>query len=155
MKLLLDQLGNNSALAFVYSHGKGDSPRITTHLLDPGIVSGPVFEQSAGALLMSGTLTPPEMYAELLALPKSRVLTKEEYPSPFLSDKRPVAIGAGVTTKYDKRGDDNTNKIRSSIGIAANVFTVVGPLSFTLAQDLTKSNSDETESFNFRIGTSF
>jgi len=50
---------------------------------------------------------------------------------------------------------DDTNKIRSSVGIAANVFTVVGPLSFILAQDLTKSNTDETESFNFRIGTSF
>ncbi|MBO57483.1 MAG: hypothetical protein CMA77_00585 [Euryarchaeota archaeon] len=117
---LLDEIGNNSALAFVYSHGKGDAPRITTYLLDPGIVSGPVFEQSAGALLMSGTLNPPEMYGELLALPKSRILTKEEYPSPFLSDKRPVAIGAGVTTKYNKRGEDNTNKIRSYIrGIAS------------------------------------
>ena len=50
---------------------------------------------------------------------------------------------------------EDTNKIRSSIGIAANVFTVIGPLSFVLAQDITKSNTDETESFNFRIGTSF
>ena len=50
---------------------------------------------------------------------------------------------------------DDTNKIRSSIGVAANVFTVIGPLSFVLAQDITKSNTDETESFNFRIGTSF
>ena len=50
---------------------------------------------------------------------------------------------------------DDTNKIRSSVGMAANVYTVIGPLSFVLAQDLTKSNTDETESFNFRIGTSF
>ena len=50
---------------------------------------------------------------------------------------------------------DNANKIRSSIGIAANVFTVVGPLSFTLAQDLSKSLNDETQAFNFRLGTSF
>ena len=50
---------------------------------------------------------------------------------------------------------DDTNKIRSSVGLAANVFTVIGPLSFVFAQDLTKSNTDETESFNFRIGTSF
>ena len=50
---------------------------------------------------------------------------------------------------------DDTNKIRSSIGVAANVFTAIGPLSFTYAQDLTKAGSDETEEFNFRIGTSF
>jgi len=117
---LLDHLGDNSALAFVYSHGKGDAPRITTHLLDPGVVSGPIFEQAAGAILMSGTLTPPEMYGELLALPKSRPVTQEEYPSPFLSDKRPVAIAAGVTTKYNKRGEDNTAKIRAHIKAIAS-----------------------------------
>ena len=50
---------------------------------------------------------------------------------------------------------DDTNKIRSSIGVAANVYTVIGPLSFIYAQDLTKAGSDETEAFNFRIGTSF
>ena len=50
---------------------------------------------------------------------------------------------------------DDSSKIRSSIGISANVFTAVGPLSFTLAQDLSKSLNDETQTFNFRLGTSF
>ena len=50
---------------------------------------------------------------------------------------------------------DDTNEIRSSIGVAANVFTTVGPLSFTLAQDITKSLNDETQAFSFRLGTSF
>ena len=50
---------------------------------------------------------------------------------------------------------DDTNEIRSSFGISANMFTTVGPLSFTFAQDITKSTNDETESFNFRLGTSF
>ena len=50
---------------------------------------------------------------------------------------------------------DDTNTIRSSIGVAANVYTVIGPLSLVYAQDLTKASTDETESFNFRIGTSF
>tara|TARA_Y100000590_G_scaffold390741_1_gene466798 strand:- start:1580 stop:3823 length:2244 start_codon:yes stop_codon:yes gene_type:complete len=50
---------------------------------------------------------------------------------------------------------DDTNKIRSSVGISANVYTTVGPLSFTLAEDITKATTDETESFNFRLGTSF
>ena len=50
---------------------------------------------------------------------------------------------------------EDSNKIRSSIGMAANVYTIIGPLSFTLAQNLTKASQDETEKFNFRIGTSF
>ena len=50
---------------------------------------------------------------------------------------------------------EETNKIRSAVGISANVFTTIGPLSFTIAQDLAKSENDETETFNFRLGTSF
>ena len=50
---------------------------------------------------------------------------------------------------------DDSNKIRSSVGLAANVFTQIGPLSFVLAQDLSKAINDETETFNFRLGTSF
>ena len=50
---------------------------------------------------------------------------------------------------------DDTNKIRSSAGISANVYTTIGPLSFTFAQSITKAAQDETETFNFRLGTSF
>ena len=50
---------------------------------------------------------------------------------------------------------DDTNKIRSSIGVSANMFTTIGPLSFTVAQDISKSTNDETETFYFRLGTSF
>ena len=50
---------------------------------------------------------------------------------------------------------DDTNTIRSSVGIGANIFTTIGPLSFVLAQAITKSSQDETERFNFRLGTSF
>jgi len=50
---------------------------------------------------------------------------------------------------------DDTNTIRSSVGISANVFTTIGPLSFTMAQDISKADTDETETFNFRLGTSF
>ena len=50
---------------------------------------------------------------------------------------------------------DETNSIRSSVGIGANVYTAVGPLSFVLAQSLSKSTNDQTETFNFQLGTSF
>ena len=50
---------------------------------------------------------------------------------------------------------DDSNKIRSSVGLGANVYTPIGPLSFVLAQDITSASTDETETFNFRLGTSF
>ncbi len=50
---------------------------------------------------------------------------------------------------------EDSNKIRSAIGVAANVYTVIGPLSFTLAKAITKGTNDETQTFSFRIGTSF
>ena len=50
---------------------------------------------------------------------------------------------------------DDSSKIRSSVGIGANVFTPVGPLSFTVSQNLTKASTDVTETFNFALGTSF
>jgi outer membrane protein insertion porin family len=55
---------------------------------------------------------------------------------------------------YDSTLDDSS-KFRSSFGLAADINTVVGPLSFTIAQSITKANTDETETFNFRLGTSF
>ena len=50
---------------------------------------------------------------------------------------------------------DETNKLRSSVGVSANMYTAIGPLSFTAAQHITKATNDETETFNFRLGTSF
>ena len=50
---------------------------------------------------------------------------------------------------------DDSNKIRSAIGLAANVFTPIGPLSWTLSKSITKASTDETETFNFNLGTSF
>jgi len=55
---------------------------------------------------------------------------------------------------YDSTIDDS-NKIRSSTGIAANWMSPLGPITFTLAQNLSKANTDETESFNFNLGTTF
>ena len=52
-------------------------------------------------------------------------------------------------------GIDDSSTLRSSVGISANVYTTVGPLNFTLAQAISKQSTDETEFFNFRLGTSF
>jgi outer membrane protein insertion porin family len=50
---------------------------------------------------------------------------------------------------------DESNKIRSSTGIAIEWFTPIGPLSFSFAQNITKASADKTESFQFNLGTTF
>jgi outer membrane protein insertion porin family len=55
---------------------------------------------------------------------------------------------------YDSSLSD-TNKIRSSIGIGVDWFTVLGPLSFSLSEVIAKEDSDIEESFRFRLGTTF
>tara|TARA_Y100000591_G_scaffold186571_1_gene161070 strand:+ start:914 stop:3154 length:2241 start_codon:yes stop_codon:yes gene_type:complete len=50
---------------------------------------------------------------------------------------------------------DDSNKIRSSAGLAANWYTPVGPLTFSFAHPITKASTDKTEGFRFNLGTSF
>lgn len=55
---------------------------------------------------------------------------------------------------YDSTLDDS-NKIRSSTGVAVGWQSPLGPLTFTLSQNLSKASTDKTESFTFNLGTSF
>jgi len=50
---------------------------------------------------------------------------------------------------------NDSNRIRSSIGVSSNVYTAIGPLSFVFAQPITKESTDTTQTFKFQIGTSF
>ena len=50
---------------------------------------------------------------------------------------------------------DESNKIRSSIGLGVEWFTALGPVSFTLTEAITKVDTDITESFRFNLGTTF
>ena len=50
---------------------------------------------------------------------------------------------------------DDSNKIRSSTGIAIDWFTPIGPLNVSISQPLTKVSTDKTEAFQFNLGTTF
>ena len=54
---------------------------------------------------------------------------------------------------YDSSLD--SSKLRSSVGFGVDWFTVIGPLNFSIAQPITKADTDKTESFRFNIGTTF
>ena len=50
---------------------------------------------------------------------------------------------------------DTSDDIRSSVGIGLDWFSPIGPLNFTLAQPISKSDNDVTETFRFNLGTTF
>ncbi len=54
---------------------------------------------------------------------------------------------------YDSSLDNS--EIRSSIGIALDWFSPIGPMNFSLAHPITKADGDKTESFRFNLGTTF
>ena len=55
---------------------------------------------------------------------------------------------------YDSSIDDKST-LRSSAGVALNLMTPIGPLSFSFANAITKASSDKTETFRFNLGTQF
>ena len=55
---------------------------------------------------------------------------------------------------YDDTIDDS-NKIRSSTGFNTSWISPVGPMSFIISKNIAKASTDKTESFNFRLGTTF
>jgi outer membrane protein insertion porin family len=50
---------------------------------------------------------------------------------------------------------NESNGIRSSVGVTSNVYTPIGPLSFVFALPITEESTDTTQTFKFQIGTSF
>ncbi len=57
--------------------------------------------------------------------------------------------------EVDYNNNLDSNKIRSSTGIAVNWFSPIGPLTFSYALPLSEAKTDITEKFRFQIGTSF
>jgi len=100
---------NKSGLVLVFNNE--NIGRLSCQLLDPSIISKPVFEDSTGSILMSGTLYPPRMYSDILGLSKLRNVTEKEYQSPFENHNKPILVATDVTTKYKQRGPENTQRI--------------------------------------------
>ena len=65
-----------------------------------------------------------------------------------------VDAGSVWGVDYSNSVGDSSH-IRSSTGFGLEWFSPIGPFTFTLAQPLTKIDTDATQSFQFNIGTTF
>ena len=50
---------------------------------------------------------------------------------------------------------DQGNTVRTATGVAVDVITPMGPLSFSFSKPITKADGDTTEGFRFNLGTTF
>ena len=98
-----------------------DGMMLNSRLLDPSTVSAPVFAGFHSSVVMSGTLYPTEVYADILGIPKpSRMLGT--YRSPFPEENRPVFVAGDVTTLYNERGEAMYRKIAGRISDACSAI---------------------------------
>src|SRR5256712_6569173 len=90
-------------------------------LMDPSVLSKLVFGQVHASVLMSGTLFPAEMYAELLGIERDRRVIRT-YGSPFPRTNRLLLAHPFLPTTYAKRSAGVHGLIPGEIiGIASGV----------------------------------
>ncbi len=98
----------------VYKHSYYGVPLIEYRCLDPSIAIKPVIELSSGTLIMSGTLSPIELFSKILGLngTENRV-----YSSIADEDSVKTLIDNTVTSRYSKRGESMMTKYGRRISL--------------------------------------
>jgi len=71
--------------------------------LDPSLAIKPVVEEAHGALIMSGTLTPLELFTEILGLEGAEARTYSAIANP---ENVRTVIDPSVTTRFTERGEE-------------------------------------------------
>ncbi len=87
--------------------------------LDPSLAIKPVVDEVRGTLIMSGTLSPIELFTEILGLPESEVRTYSAIAKP---ENVQLLVDPSVTTRFSQRGEAMTIRYGEKIaGIVASI----------------------------------
>jgi DNA excision repair protein ERCC-2 len=104
------------ALRFV--EWEGSDVALHIRLLDASLPARGVFNAVHSAILMSGTLRPPEMARDTLGLAEGRT-TLRVYQSPFPPANRPIFVAQGYSTRFGERGEALWSRVAATIaGVA-------------------------------------
>src|SRR5438067_3543016 len=98
----------------------GTEGKFAFRLLDPSVLSRAIFDGVHASILMSGTLFPAELYADLLGISAGRRLLRTD-PSPFPRENRLLLVSPNVTTLFVKRGREMHDAIAREIGGISSV----------------------------------
>jgi len=119
----LDKWRTSERCVRIFSLAQRDNPVLYFKLLDPSVISEQKFARAHSTILMSGTLCPTSMYADLLGVTQDRIKGKEidmrEYKSPFPEENRKIVVTEELTTKYTERGEEMYRRVAVKIGEVA------------------------------------
>lgn len=85
--------------------------------LDPSLITSDVINLAYSTIIMSGTLTPTSMYAELLGIKEAE---QAVFGSPFPKENKINIIVPGVSTKFTQRSDGEFRRIAESLAKITN-----------------------------------
>lgn len=123
--------------------------------LDPALIFSTLNPYSM--ILMSGTLTPQNMYTDLLNLNKNRTVIAE-YKNPFPIENKLCLIVPKTTTKFTARSEDMYNKIAETCSQITNLIpgnTLIFFPSYELRDKINEFFSRKCEKTTFLEYSSF
>jgi len=126
--------------------GYADDYSVGVKALDPAPLTRKVLEKMHACLLMSGTLHPLPMFADILGVSKEKVQTGF-YASPFPKENRLTIIAPITTTKYSERNENSYTKMAEETGKIVNQIpgnSVVFFPSFQLLDTIGRKMQDYT-----------
>lgn len=82
----------------------GEQLRLSYRCLDPSLVAGAIISESYSTIMMSGTLSPTNMYYDLLGFPDNTM--ECEFDNPFHENNRLALVIPKTTTKFSQRTEE-------------------------------------------------
>lgn len=111
----------------------GESLSLKIRCIDPSDFSAEIVNHTYSTILMSGTLSPIEMYRDILGVGNASLL---ELDSPFANRNQKMIVLEDVTTKYSARSKDMFQKISSHIENCLNSASDQNSIVFLPSYDL-------------------
>jgi DNA excision repair protein ERCC-2 len=87
----------------------GDRIYLGVKSLDGREITDPILRQAKGTIVMSGFLSPPKVYRDLILREKQGVRLKE-FDSPFPTDNRLILVASDVSSRFEQRTDQMLTK---------------------------------------------
>jgi len=96
----------------IYQRTSYGAAALEYRCLDPSLAVQPVIEEASGTLIMSGTLSPMNLFAEILGLNNTE---KRAYPPIQSSKNIRMVIDTSVTTRFEERSDEMILQVGESL----------------------------------------
>jgi DNA excision repair protein ERCC-2 len=139
--LELIQTSQKNKYVGLYTKNYYGAPVIEYRCLDPSLAVEPVVKEADGVLIMSGTLSPIDTFAEIIGQEKAE---KRVYPPIQKSDKIQMTIDSGISSAYRERTEQMITKMGKTISEDLEKVNQGALIFFTQRGFMTKCIEDWT-----------